>query len=688
MSAAAALRVLAIDDDPSMLGLVSRMLGHAGYQVDQAANGLDGLAKLRRTAPDLVVCDIQMPGLDGFQVLDHVRGDALTASTPFVLLTSLTDRDSVRRGMRLGADDFLSKPVRAQELIEAVSVALDKRRRLTALVSGHALPDGAELRERHEAKLEGLEPAMAHEPDLAGMTGRQVIQSVLFSDIRGFTSMSERLPVTEVAELLSRYLREACRPILEENGRIMKIMGDGVMALFGHDEPDDISAHAAAALRAGMRIIELAQDFRRWVASRFDFQGLPPFDVGVGIHTGEVMLFRLSVGGSGDLTAVGDTVNVASRLEQKTKELGWPIVASKTTLDHAGSAFKVREVRDVTLAGRDARIAVGRLDWARTPSLQPATPAPLPTGLEAVLDESALSTAEAAKQALDSTLHAIGAQTAEKEDEPVIKGYRVLAKIGEGGMSSVFLAEEESRNRKVVLKVLRGRRGDDESLWKRFFQECAIVSAIQHDHVVQIYDQGFGDELAYIAMEYLGGGSLREVIDRGLSPRQALSLLSQAASGLAEIHRCGIVHRDIKPANLMLRKEGVLVLTDFGVAKRLDRGAGQTLHGEILGTPYYLSPEQAQGDVVSPRSDIYSLGVIFYEMLMGKRPFGGDTILEIISQHLAAPVPRLPASLGDYQRLLDGMLAKRSEDRFQNADDVLAEIDAVWTRNALQTAAL
>jgi tRNA A-37 threonylcarbamoyl transferase component Bud32 len=421
------------------------------------------------------------------------------------------------------------------------------------------------------------------------------------------------------------------------------------------------------------------------VASRFDFQGLPPFDVGVGIHTGEVMLFQLSVGGSGDLTAVGDTVNVASRLEQKTKELGWPIVVSKATLDYAGAGFDIREVRDLTLAGRDARITVGRLDWARKSAGQP--PSPLPTGLEAVLDESARSTAEAAKEALDSTLHALG-KNASAEAEPVIKGYRVLAKIGEGGMSSVFLAEEESRKRKVVLKVLRGRRGDDESLWKRFFQECAIVSAIQHDHVVPIYDQGFGDELAYIAMEYLGGGTLREVIDRGLSPRQALSLLSQAASGLAEIHRCGIVHRDIKPANLMLRTEGVLVLTDFGVAKRLDRGAGQTLHGEILGTPYYLSPEQAQGAAVSPCSDIYSLGVIFYEMLTGRRPFGGDTILEIISQHLAAPVPRLPAPLADYQRLVDGMLAKRPEDRFQNADDVLAEIDAVWTRHALQVAAL
>ena len=682
-------RVLAIDDDPGMLDLLRHMLGHAGYSVDVAVDGAEGMDKIRAGRPDVVVSDIQMPRMDGFQLLDELRGDAATAALPVVLLTALTDRDSIRRGMRLGADDFLCKPVRAHELVDAVAVALGRRARLSSLISPRALPGEQELRARHEAKLEGAEPRLAVESDLAGLTGRQVTQTVLFSDIRGFTSMSERLPVPEVAELLSRYLREACQPILRERGRIMKIMGDGFMALFGQEAPEDVAGHAAAALRAGIRIVEVAQEFRRWVAARFDFQGLPPFDVGVGIHTGEVMLFQLSVGGSGDLTAVGDTVNVASRLEQKTKELGWPIVASKATLDYAGAGFDVREVRDVTLAGRGARIVVGRLDWAGRPGGQAPSPLPLSTGIEAVLDESARSSAEAAKGALDSTLHSIEQQLAVPgtQPEPVIKGYRVLAKIGEGGMSSVYLAEEASRTRRVVLKVLKGRRGDDDSLWKRFFQECAIVSAIDHQNVVRIYDQGFGDELAYIAMEYLGGGTLRELIARGLSPRQALSLLSQAASGLAEIHRCGIVHRDIKPANLMLREAGVLVLTDFGVAKRLDGSAGQTLHGEILGTPYYLSPEQAQGGAVTPRADLYSLGVIFYEMLTGRRPYAGGTILEILSQHVSAPIPRLPAALADYQRLVDGMLAKRIEDRLESGDAVLAEIDAVWTRNALQAVA-
>jgi serine/threonine protein kinase len=254
-------------------------------------------------------------------------------------------------------------------------------------------------------------------------------------------------------------------------------------------------------------------------------------------------------------------------------------------------------------------------------------------------------------------------------------------------MSSVYLAEERARERKAVLKVLKRCRGDDDALWRRFFQECAMLSSIDHQHVVRIYDQGFGDELAYIAMEHLDGGSLRERIERGVSPRQALSLLSQAASGLAAIHRCGIVHRDIKPANLMLRASGTLVLTDFGVAKRLDVAESQTLHGEILGTPYYISPEQSQGGVVTPQTDLYSLGVIYHEMLTGRRPFSGETIVEILAQHVSAPLPRLPAALADHQDLLDGMLAKRTADRFESADALLEEIDALWTRQALRKSA-
>ena len=251
-------------------------------------------------------------------------------------------------------------------------------------------------------------------------------------------------------------------------------------------------------------------------------------------------------------------------------------------------------------------------------------------------------------------------------------------------MSTVYLAEDSAHHRKAVLKILKGRRNDDDAMWKRFFQECAILSSINHQHIVRIYDQGFGDELAYLAMEHLGGGSLRELMDKGLTKRQALSLLAQAASALGAIHARGIVHRDVKPANLLLRESRVLVLTDFGVAKRVEQGASQTVHGEVLGTPYYIAPEQAHGGETTPRADLYSLGVIFYEMLTGKRPYVGDTVMEILAQHHAAKIPRLPDELADCQPLIDGMLAKDPHDRYESAEAVLAEIDEIWTRHALR----
>jgi len=667
-----------------MLLAFSRVLTVAGFEAKSAVGGGQGLEKMRSEAPDAVVCDVNMPDIDGFEVLKRVRDDAATVGLPFILLTSADDRDNVRRGMRLGADDFLSKPIKRQELIDGVNQVFEKRAKLREMLSSDVLSQTGELRERYQGKLERNETSLPDEASFKSQTGRLVMQTVLFTDIRAFTSISERLPVSAIAEFLTKYLRAACRPVIEQGGRVMKFMGDGMMAVFGYDAPQNVPAHAAAGLRAALGILQVAREFRGWLNARFDLPDLPPFAVGVGVHTGEVMFFRLAAGGVVDLTAVGDTVNVAARLEAKSKELGWPLVASSATIEGAGPGFIVKETREVMVAGRGARITVGHVvaeGGAAAPQEDPEVA--LPAGFGAVLEENARATAEAAKAALDNTLRFIGGQGVEPaapvEQETRIGGYKVLSKIGEGGMSSVFLAEDEVHRRKAALKILKVRRKEDEQLWQRFFQECAILSAIEHQHVVRIYDQGFGDEMAYIAMEYLGGGSLREVIDKGLSRRQALSLLSQAASGLAEIHGRGIVHRDIKPANLMLRTEGVLVLTDFGVAKRLEQTSGHTVQGEVLGTPYYISPEQAQAGQVGPSADLYSLGVIFFEMLTGKRPYAGETIVEILSQHIIAPVPRLPADLEDFQPLIDGTLAKRPNQRFADADALLAEIDRIWT---------
>jgi len=257
--------------------------------------------------------------------------------------------------------------------------------------------------------------------------------------------------------------------------------------------------------------------------------------------------------------------------------------------------------------------------------------------------------------------------------DPLIKGYRFLKKLGSSSHSSVYLAERESTGVKMVLKVLRQIPDvNDESIaaFDRFLQEYEMIADLDHPNIVKIYDLGVADDHAHIAMEYLDAGDLRQRINEKIFANVAVKYLREIASALARIHEVGILHRDLKPGNIMLRRDNSIALIDFGLAKRLRLQMEITGSGEIFGTPYYMSPEQGHGNPVDERSDIYSLGVIFYEMLTGEKPYQADTAMGIIYKHAQAPIPLLPARFAEYQSLLNMMLAKDPEDRLQSVAEV------------------
>jgi serine/threonine protein kinase len=257
--------------------------------------------------------------------------------------------------------------------------------------------------------------------------------------------------------------------------------------------------------------------------------------------------------------------------------------------------------------------------------------------------------------------------------EPLIKGYRFVKKLGTSSHSSVYLAERESTGEKIVLKVLQQIPDvDDGSIaaFDRFLQEYEMIAGIDHPNIVKIHDLGVADDHAHIAMEYLDGGDLRQRIGERIVASDAVTYLREIASALARIHQVGVLHRDLKPGNIMLRRDNSIALIDFGLAKRLRLQMEITGSGEIFGTPYYMSPEQGHGNPVDLRSDIYSLGVIFYEMLTGRKPYVADTAMGIIYQHGCAPIPLLPGRLAEYQPLLNRMLAKEPQDRLQSASEV------------------
>ena len=253
-----------------------------------------------------------------------------------------------------------------------------------------------------------------------------------------------------------------------------------------------------------------------------------------------------------------------------------------------------------------------------------------------------------------------------------IPGYKITRPIAEGGMASVYLAVQESLERPVVLKLLK--KFTDVYQSARFVKEGRIIASLSHHNIITIYDIGVFGERHYLSMEYVDGGNLEDRILEGMNPAAALDLVEVIGGCLDFLHKKDIIHRDIKPANILFRSDGTPILTDFGVAKQESTDSRLTKDGTALGSPYYISPEQAESKPVDGRSDIYSLGIILYEMLTGKKPFQGESDIQIIISHLSDPVPTLPDGLEQYQELVDRMIAKNPDERFSSAEEMLLYI--------------
>ncbi len=261
--------------------------------------------------------------------------------------------------------------------------------------------------------------------------------------------------------------------------------------------------------------------------------------------------------------------------------------------------------------------------------------------------------------------------------------YRILRRLGAGGMAAVYLAEDDELGRRVAIKILNDRYANDELFVERFRREAKSAAGLSHPNIVSVYDRGEAEGTYYIAMEVIEGKSLKEVIraQGRLRPAQAIAYARQILSALRFAHRNGIIHRDIKPHNILVGAEERLKVTDFGIARA---GASQmTEEGSIMGTAQYLSPEQARGAPVTAASDLYSVGIVVYEMLTGEVPFTGDTPVEIAMKHLneqphppSAVAPGIPA---DLDRVVLRALAKNPADRYQTAEEFdsdLARIEA------------
>jgi hypothetical protein len=259
-----------------------------------------------------------------------------------------------------------------------------------------------------------------------------------------------------------------------------------------------------------------------------------------------------------------------------------------------------------------------------------------------------------------------------------IAGYTIERKLGQGGMATVFLAIQQSFEREVALKVMSPLLNSDPSFTTRFIREARIVAHIHHASIVPVYDVGERQPFHYLSMEYLPGGDLKQRILKGkCEPELVVDCCIALCGALDVAHRKGFVHRDIKPENILFREDGTPVLTDFGIARALDRGASLTVAGMIVGTPSYMSPEQVKGIELDGRSDLYSLGIVCYEMLTGTVPFRADSSMSVAIKHLIDPMPPLPPELRAYQPFIDRLTAKDRAERYATGSDAAQALRAI-----------
>ena len=490
--------------------------------------------------------------------------------------------------------------------------------------------------------------------------------------IRDFIHLTERLTSASLTSLMSDYYERVCVQVTQQQGLLTSISNHSMVVTFSGVEGAD--AHARRALRCALAIAMIAYQTRFWIRQAFPEQGLDKFGVGIGIHSGELIFAEFGIEPQLQRVANGHAVSISSLLAFKSKELDWNVVCSEQSLEAAGQGVHTRR-----------RALIGT-EWLNQP---------VPVAEVVVVREDEDVFAESGSdKMLDATLALVrgtrsgrfpsfdsAAFTFDEDVRlagcPEIAGYRCLRPIGKGGMSRVFLVERLRDGVRLALKFADGSVSEDSDVLYRFVEEYGLLEQVRHRNVLQIFDQGVTDDVLFIVMEYLPGGTLKQLIgSKGMEPERAWSVLLEMVQALVEVHRMGIIHRDIKPENIMLRNDGTAVLGDFGVARRICKVRRSDQMEYIVGTPYFMSPEQALGEDEDEHTDIYSMGAVFFNMLSGEKPYQGETLEEIVQQHLHAPVPKLPKRFRHLQFLLDRMMSKDKACRYSAAGllEVLTEL--------------
>jgi serine/threonine-protein kinase PpkA len=494
------------------------------------------------------------------------------------------------------------------------------------------------------------------------------VATFLYARLHNFAAACQALSATELTAFVNEVRHILSDAVVKLGGEIAQRRPDSILAVFSNAPDARKPDHAQRGLHAAILAVHEAVQLANRVAGQPQMAALPPLTLAVGVHLGAADVMPRANGAKGMVHAVGEAVELARLLEVTATDLHWSIATSAaTSLAAAGRAEKGR-IGSLGLPDESF------IDIVEVTGLVPRKGSQTPPRMFELLRQSITANQQWRKRSTGGASVTSPAAAVHPGSHLLVEGYRVLRKIGEGGMASIFLADAGDGGPPQVLKVVRMDTEADADGLQRFIQEFALLEQVSHPNVARIFRQDFSLGHAYIAMEYFPCGDLAMRLRRPLDARTAINYLKQTAAGLGAIHGVGIVHRDLKPDNLMLRQDGSLALADFGVAKQVSMLITDTGAGDVVGTPYYLSPEQAQGHTVDARCDLYSLGVMTYEMLTGQKPYHAGSAQDLLAKHVSDPVPLLPAPHEHLQPVLARMMAKDRSERYPSASALLDDL--------------
>ncbi len=490
---------------------------------------------------------------------------------------------------------------------------------------------------------EDLATSIAASPSSDLRTHKSILTTV-FADLPAADEIFSDMESEEIVDFLREYRSTMSRITFEHGGAIDKIMAVRIKIFFG--DPVLHEDHAMRAVGCGLQMREAIRRLRnQW------FPTTDGVDLQIGIHTGYATVGTVEAGPWVDYTAVGKNVALAGALQREAKP--GQILVSRRTFEIVKGAY-LGERLQITTSGSSRPVTVYNIT-------------------------SEKSTKEVDKRLLHTT--EVVETPSGKLEGRKLGPYQVVELVGSGGMGTVYKGFDAGLNRHVALKILSAALATDSKFVARFKREARALASINSPSIAQIYFISDQEVPPFFAMEFIAGRTLRDTIaEAGPMPlRRGLKLLSQIARGLQVAQESGVIHRDVKPDNIMITDAGQAKLTDFGLVKRADEESGMTAHGMVLGTPLYMSPEQARGEAVDLRSDIYSLGATFFHMLTGDPPYMGESAIAIMRKHEEAPLPplsSLPRTVSPaVYDVLVGMMAKRREDRFQDYDSILEAVE-------------